>query len=845
MIGQTIQHYKIIDKLGEGGMGVVYKAHDTKLDRTVALKFLPDKSSLNDVDNQRFSQEARAAARLNHPNICTIHSIDEYEGQPFLVMEYVEGTTLSELIRNEPLPLEKALDYAGQIAEALTKAHEACIVHRDIKPGNIMVDSEGRAKVMDFGIAKLKGEQNITKASGTVGTIAYMAPEQMQGLEVDHRADIFSFGMVFYEMLTGRHPFPCEHKDAIAYCLVNEQPHPPESLRPEIPFEVSNTLSRCLEKDPEQRYLSADDIIHSLQGEGQGSHKLTHLLSKFSRTSIVWAAATAGIVLIAILLSVFQGRFFWGERDLPEERHIVVLPFSNLSEEAIPASLNYGIMEMMTSTITRMEPQQSSFAVVPSSEVHYQEVTSVTEASSVFGTTLAITGSVQRIGDQFRMTVNLVDVTTMRQLRSTPLELEQDELARLQPEMLQILSDMLEVEITPDDTRTLLAGGSDDIDAYMLYTEGRGHLSRYEDIDHVTKAIEHFEQAIASDAGFVRAYAGLAEACWRKYNLTGEMQWSDKAIEYGNTALELDDQLMEANLTMAFLYNRRGRYEEAMQKLGRITEADRGQAEVLRELARSYEGRGYVDRAEEIYQQAVEDHESYWPGYIMLGEFYTKQGLYEQAVDAFTRVTELAPDNFRGYANLGGSYLYLQEFEKARKKFELSLEIQPNEQALSNLGTMYFQQGNFAEAIRKYEEAIEIGSRDYRIWGNLGAAYYWSDEEAEKINPALDQAITLAKQQQKITPEDRELRTSLAGYHALLGHQDEAHSLLDQMSITEITDPITLARIAHTYEQLGAREDAINWLEQALDIGVRREILETIPGMQDLLGDRRIQNKLE
>ena len=846
--GTIISHYKILEKLGKGGMGVVYKAHDSSLDRTVALKFLPEEANLSEQESQRFEREAQAAARLNHPNICTIHSFDEHEGQAFLVMEYVEGSTLRELIRNGPLPVDRALDYAVQIAKALAKAHDAGIIHRDIKPDNIMVNSEDQIKVMDFGLARLKDTEPITSTVSTLGTVAYMAPEQIQGLKVDHRADLFSFGMVLYEMFTGKHPFPGEHKQAIAYMLVNEDPAPPESLRPEIPPGVANILSRCLEKDPEQRYSAAKEIVHSLQSKELKSIKSASVFSRYSPASAVWAAATAVVVLIIALMLFSPGSLPWGEQalseveqSLPGEKHIVVLPFSNLSEETVPSSLNEGIMEMMTSKITRMEPKGDSFWVVPSSEVRYQGITSATEASSIFGTNLAFTGTIQSIDGLFRMTINLVDVSIMRQLKSTVVELDLGDLALLQPELIKILSDMLDVELTPDETRILLAGGSDDADAYRLYMEGRGHLNRYEDIDQVQKAIELFEAAIDLDAGYVRAYAGLGEAYWRKYDLTGVTQWVDNAIEFGEAALELDEQLMEANLAMAFLHNRMGRYEEAMQLLERLPEADRNQPGVLREWARSYEGLGQVELAEQIYLQAIEEHETFWVGYNMLGIFYSNRGLYEQAVEAFTKVTELAPGNHRGFANLGGIYISLQDFDKARQMLERSLELKPNDQALSNLGSLHYLQGDFAEAIRYYEKAVELGNKDYIIWGNLGGAYYWSGEGPEKVNPALQQAIELAEQERQVTPSNLQLLTRLAGYHALLGQQEQAHSLLERATTEEIADPMTLATISHTYEQLGDREEALYWLEKVFDRGVQPEMLELIPGMHDLLDAYRIQ----
>jgi serine/threonine protein kinase len=265
MIGKTISHYTILEKLGEGGMGVVYRAEDTKLDRTVALKFLPHHLTASEEEHARFLQEAKAAATLNHPNVCTIYGVEEHEGQQFIEMEFVDGVTLKETVEGGGWKMEEGVDFAAQIAEALREAHTKGIVHRDIKSENIMINTRSQVKVMDFGLAKLRGSMKLTKASSTIGTLAYMAPEQIQGEAVDARSDIFSFGVVFYEILTGRMPFRGEHDAAIMYSILNEDPEPVTGFLPDAPAEVQHIVNRALEKDPADRYQSADDLLIDLR----------------------------------------------------------------------------------------------------------------------------------------------------------------------------------------------------------------------------------------------------------------------------------------------------------------------------------------------------------------------------------------------------------------------------------------------------------------------------------------------------------------------------------------------------------------------------------------------------
>ena len=259
MIGKTFSHYKILEKLGEGGMGVVYKAQDTKLDRIVALKFLPSHLNKSDTDIERFLQEAKAAAALNHPNVCTIHEIHDEGENPFIVMEYVQGLTLSEKIKVERFKIKDTIDYAIQIAEALKTAHSKGIIHRDIKSENIMVTETDQVKVMDFGLAKLRGSIKLTKSSSTVGTLAYMAPENIQGQEIDARTDIFSFGVVLYEMLTGQLPFKGDYESAMMYAILNEEPEPIQQYRSDLSSEFLHVLNRALEKNPDERYQSVNE----------------------------------------------------------------------------------------------------------------------------------------------------------------------------------------------------------------------------------------------------------------------------------------------------------------------------------------------------------------------------------------------------------------------------------------------------------------------------------------------------------------------------------------------------------------------------------------------------------
>lgn len=864
MIGKNISHYKILEKLGEGGMGVVYKAYDTNLDRIVALKFLPSDSTPGFEDKKRFLQEARAAAQLSHPNICGIYSIGEHEGRQFIEMEYIEGETLRKKMRaSGRFDLDTFRDYAIQIAGALTAAHRKNIIHRDIKPENIMIDSDGRVKVMDFGLAKLKGVQHFTKTGSTVGTISYMSPEQLQSAEIDARSDLFSFGIILYEMLTGTHPFKGEYEQAVMFKILNEDPRPPSDLHDDIVLDLEDIVVRCLQKDRDSRYRSADDIRLELEGQEKFPIRQTfksisktnwsRLISgskKLSRKSLVWMVSMSVLMVILGFLWFFPTTpgEKWQE-SIPDDKHLVVLPFNNLSPQDIPESINDGILEILTSKITQMEMHEGSLWVVPSSEVRASNITSVKEAAKQFGTNLAVTGSLQHVGNRLLLTINLVDGNTMRQLRSSVIEMDWSDHTRLQDEVVHNLTDMLEIELEPSTMQTFTVAGTQSSGVYQLYIEGRGYLSRFEKTENIDKAIHKFREAIESDSGYVRAYAALAEAYWRKFELTRDTRWAENALKYGQDAINtMEDTIPEPFITMALIYNGMGRYEEALEMLDKLNDPERMSYQALIEQATANEGLGKSDKAEELYQQAIKIKNKYWAGYNNLGVFYYKQGRLKEAAEAFRKVTEVAPNNIRGFNNLGGVYFGMGMNEEALGAFDKSLAIQPNFTAFTNLGTFYYYEKNYSEAIRMYERALDLRQTDFRSWGPLGYAYYWSGKDSSKVREYMEMAIELAEKELEIRPNDPEVLTQLAGYHVVIGNKEKCRELLRQLPSLAKMDDDTRVSVIHLYEQLGNRDAALQWAEKSLISGYSLEKLESLEGVEDLLEDphmKKLQEKYE
>lgn len=849
--GTNISHYKILEKLGEGGMGVVYKARDTKLGRTVVLKFLPSHFTDSEQNKERFIREAKTAATLNHTNICTIYSIDEYKGQQFISMEYIDGSTLREKLRSDGLQLSTVLKYAKQIADALSEAHDKGIVHRDIKPENIMVDAKDRIKVTDFGLARVHGTRNLTKEGRIVGTLAYMSPEQIQHGEADERSDLFSFGIVLYEMLTGIHPFEGEYEQATGFKLVNENPALPSSIRPEIPPGIEDIVLRCLEKERDQRYGSARYVFIELEGEsswplqmaatnnGIGRSLLPLNTLRFNRKTMIWI-----ITAVVLLFLALGGWFFssYASNDLPEEKHIVVLPFDNLSPEVFTDNILDGIMEVLTSKITRMEIQHGSLWVVPSSEVHREQVPSVSDAKRLFGVTLAVTGSLQGDREHYRLTINLIDANSLRVLRAEVLERDSQGInfVNLQDDVVGALTRMLEIELGPGTVENILAGNSEDPRANQLYIDGKVALSRFENPVKIDSAIVLFKEAIEADPEYALAYAGLAEAYWRKYDLTRDTQWTDYSRKYAEKAMDLSDRLPEVTITLALMNNGMGRYKETLKLLDGLEENDRRMYDALVQKAQAYEDLGQLDEAEEIYRQAIEQKKNYWDGYNKLGVFYNRNSRFEEAAEAFRKVTELTPDNTRGYSNLGGAYFALNKQDKAIEAFEQSLSIQSNSRAFSNLGTYYIYQKKYSEAIHIYEQAIKHRDTDYRFWGNLGIAYYYAREDSVKVRETMQRAIELAERDLEVNPNHPDLLGDLAGYHLTIGNTDHAERLLRQLISLDVLIPENQAVIGHLYARLGNRDSAMQWFERALENGFPLDYIEAREEMKGLLKDPRM-----
>src|ERR1051326_5438721 len=506
MIGQTISQYKILEKLGEGGMGVVYKAHDSKLDRLVALKFLPHHLVTNEAEKARFLQEARAASALNHPNVCTIFDIKEEGDLQFIVMEFVDGTTIKEKVPIQKL--QDALSYALQIGDALHEAHGKGIVHRDIKSENIMVNPKNQVKVMDFGLAKLKGSLKLTKTSSTVGTLAYMAPEQIQGGEADPRSDIFSFGVLLFEMLTGKLPFRGEHEAAVMYSIVNEEPQPIDKFNIRIPSGLKQVLSRTLEKEPDSRYQSMQDVVQDLLLIQKGA-AVSPAPERNERKSPGVSKLLRPAILIPVLLvagALVAGALFLGRGDTAIDS-IAVLPFENAGGNKDLEYMSDGITESLINSLSEV----SSLRVLPRSTV-FQFKGQQTQAQKIgkdLGVKAILTGRIVSRDENLNIQVELVDVQKQAQIWGEQYSRPMTGFLAIQQEIAGTISEKLRLKLSGAEKEKLLKQYTANNDAYQLYLKGNYFIQKATP-EGLARGYDLLKQAIKLDPNYALPHVGIA-----------------------------------------------------------------------------------------------------------------------------------------------------------------------------------------------------------------------------------------------------------------------------------------------------------------------------------------------
>ena len=671
MIGRTISHYKILSKLGEGGMGVVYKAEDTKLKRTVAMKFLPQELTRDKGAKERFIHEAQAAAVLDHTNICAVYEIDENdEGQMFIAMGYYEGETLKDKIEKGPLKIEEALKIAIQVSEGLQEAHENEIVHRDIKSANIMVTEKGIAKILDFGLAKLKGQSKLTKAGTTLGTVAYMSPEQAMGKEVDHRTDIWSLGVILYEMIIGQLPFKGEYEQAILYSIMNEQAESVTGLRAGVPMELESIINKALVKKPEERYQGTADLLVDLKTIGKNI--------KLGISSVLTS-------------------------DIKPKPSIAVLPFTDMSPQKDQEYFCDGMAEELINALTKIEGMQ----VASRTSAFQFKGTGfdIQEIGKKLKVLIVLEGSIRKAGNKLRITAQLVNVSDGYHLWSEKYDRDMEDIFAIQDEISLAIVDNLKVKLLGVEKTKLVKRYTENKEAYNLYLKGRYFWNRRSEVGF-NKAFGYFQDAIEIDPDYALAYAGLAEYyCMLSIHLAKPEPFIRLGRIAAEKALSIDETLAEAHTALgyikfsydwdwlgaersfkqAILLNPRyataynwyaallgiiNRHEEAIRYMTRAQEYDPGSAIINRDLGVIYSWAGDFDKAINHLQFTIDMDPGFSPAYHLMGVVYLWLKKYDSAIGYFKKVRAMTGDFFDIIGSLGYAYAKSGQREAALKELK-------------------------------------------------------------------------------------------------------------------------------------------------------------------------------
>ena len=770
MVGQTLGHYKILDKLGAGGMGEVYLAEDTTLKRQVALKVLPPDLAASQERLERFQREAESLAALNHPNIVHVYSVEEDEGTHFITMELVEGEPLSHMIKIGGLPLEQIFEISIPLADALATAHEKGIIHRDLKPANIMVTDEGRVKVLDFGLAKLRQEaeaqfssqlptEPLTEEGRIIGTVPYMSPEQLEGKDLDSRTDVFSLGVMLYEMTTGERPFKGDTSVSLISSIVKDEPLPVDAIREGLPHHVGRIIRHCLEKKPSRRFQSALDVRNEL--EDLERERSTDSREERTRPGAVdgpsrqrqWWPLVAGALTVGVLALVAwlsTGPFFGrkpteaGFVAVPEIRTLAVLPLSNLTGDPEQQWFSGGITSELISTLS----QVPDLAVTSHTSVmaYEREPKSVREIARELGVDAVIDGSVMREGDLVRIKIQLVDTSTDRILWSHGYDRVLGEIFALYSEVARSVAREVAVTISPELSNRLAQVGGVNKGAYLSYLRGREQSAKWTGTGW-EEAIRYYQEAIGLDPKFGRAHAALAEA----------------------------DSLLSVGFGVMPAHEAAGKARSAAMK---ALELDSSSAEAHSALAQVYMREWNWALSEKEFQRAIELN----PSYVPARQFYTTLLLALMRVDEaraeVQKAAELSPNDASIKVLVAGTLLAAERYPEALAHLEGVLAEHP-QFGFANyaLSWVYLLSGRYDESIAEAERSL----------GLIGA---------ESLSPKLVMACAYARS----------------------GRLSHARTILRALEVRRAEfEDVPVAYLAAVHHCMGNRQKALEWFEISLE----------------------------
>lgn len=827
--------FRIEKLLGAGGMGKVYKAFDKVLSRTVALKTLQPELVTDPTVIQRFKQELLLASRISHKNILRIHDLNEFEGTNYITMAFIEGKDLNQLLKEEgPLSLERTLKIIRQLCEALDAAHAEGVVHRDFKPHNVLVGKADHAYVSDFGLATSleSAQMGMTRTGAVVGTPRYMSPEQVEGNPVDSRSDIYSLGIVFYEMATGQVPFSGESTWQLMYQRVQHMPRNVKELNPALPDFVAQVIMHCLEKEPANRYQTVKEILSDLDASRSPALSTTFMPSRTVqiRVPIVekrwWYAAGVGILLLLGLIFAIPKTRHWvftihssgtpapGTNELASRsraKFVAVLPFRVLGDQSSLGYVADGLVEAMSARLFQLKDVHLASSTATAKT---DPTTPLPQVAKELGVNLILHGTVQGSGDQLRVTVSLDNVTENRLVWGQEFAGVRGDLLIMEDEIYGRLVEALALKPSNEELAHASSHPTENVEAYDLYLKGQSAMRGQQAVSNIKNAIGFYEAALKKDPGFALAYAGIADASLVMYNENRDSLWTQKALGAALQAQRLNDNLPEVHFSLGDVYNASGKTAEAIAELKRALQLAPNSDVGYRGLGKAYLTLGQKEQALQAYQKAVEINPYYWVNYNSLGQAYSQLGEYDKALIALRRVIELEPENSFGYLNVGVIYFQQGKYEECLPYFQKSLKIQPDDKTYSDLGTTYFYLKRYNDSVPMFEKAVELNPNVEQLTGNLADAYRWSGQR-EKANATYDKAIALAYKELAVNPRNSDTMGSLALYYAkknmpaqALNFIQHARAINKEDVALVYTDAVVEALANHPDNALGLLREA-------------------------------------
>jgi serine/threonine protein kinase/Flp pilus assembly protein TadD len=860
MIGKTISHYKILEKLGEGGMGVVYKAKDTKLDRIVALKFLPKHLLYDKEAKGRFVHEAKAASALDHPNIATIYEIDEAQGECFICMAYIEGQSLKELIRQKKFSLEEILRIATQISEGLHTAHKKGITHRDIKSDNIMLTPEGTVKIMDFGLAKLKGAPKLTKTGTTTGTMQYMSPEQAQGMEVDQRSDIFSLAVVLYEMITGQLPFKGDHEAAIIYSIVNETPEPLARYKVNIPEGLQKIVDKALKKDLSTRYQSTADMVADLKGLQKETTTGVSIPSKKKTISQSIIFIGIAIVIVIAAYAILSG--LWapsGTGPTPGERKsIAVLPFKNMVPDPENDWFSDGITEDIITQLSKIGDlkviSRTSIMLYKDSKKNLRQI------GEELGVATILEGSVRRADSRVRIVSQLIDAQTDEHIWAETYDRDLKDIFAIQSDVAQQIAQALKATLSPEEKERIRQKPTDNLEAYDYYLKAREYEARSYEKRDLEIAIELFEKAVTADPNFAEAFASLSRQHCRMYwyghdrspeRLARAKETIDKALN-----LKPDEPIVRLANGYYYYWGFRD-YARALDEFSFCLQKEPGNSWNFSSIA-------WIQRRLGKFEEALKNLKTAFQlnprEHTLAKELaYTCEALrmYTEAESYYGRAISLAPDRAASYTGKAWIQIYKTGSTKgARQVLDEASKYVSLEDITWSPVYLDIYDGYYQDALDKLasiQKEVEKGNSIYTPKEAIVGSIYELMGQLDQAEAHYKKALLILEKKRTEWPDDPRIHADLGKVYAHLGLKDqaiaEAQKAVDLIPVSKdaMAGPQYLAYLAEILTILGEYDAAIEKLDYLLEIpaGVHIGDLKVEPVWAPLRDHPRFQKLLK